>query len=66
MANLRFDKGTLVLEGLKESSFTNIDIFYWDKRILAHRAPAFKYRQIVMFLKENNIIFQDYARKYSV
>ena len=65
-ANLRFDKGTIVIEGLEESSFAKIGIFDWDERILAHRVPAFKYRQIVMFLRAKNIIFDDYARKYSV
>ena len=64
--NLLFDKGTILLEGSIKASFEKIDSLNWDERILAYRAPAFKYREIVMFLKDNNIIFDDYARKYSV
>tara|TARA_Y100001970_G_C14244933_1_gene867459 strand:- start:2438 stop:3817 length:1380 start_codon:yes stop_codon:yes gene_type:complete len=63
--NLRFDKGTILLEGFQESSLSKIDFFDWDERVLAYRAPAFKYREIVMFLRERHIKFDDYARKFS-
>ena len=65
-ANIRFDKGTILLEGIDDSIISQIDYFSWDERVLAYRAPAFKYREIVLFLREKKIIFDDYARKFSV
>jgi len=52
MIHLAFDRGTLVLRGvLSPSSAARLPGLIWDSRIECHRAPAFRYREIVIGLR---------------
>jgi superfamily II DNA or RNA helicase len=63
---LRFDSGTLVLDGLSQDNSTLCEstIFRWDERTRQWRAPAFLYRQAVTMLVRQGIAHQDTARSY--
>jgi superfamily II DNA or RNA helicase len=53
MLHLTFDRGTLVLRGiLPQPSVVRLPGLIWDTRIESHRAPAFRYREIVTGLRQ--------------
>ena len=53
MLHLTFDRGTLVLRGiLPQPSIVRLPGLIWDSRIESHRAPAFRYREIVTGLRQ--------------
>ena len=60
---LRFDSGTLVLDGA-DSSFTAPAAFRWDERVLRWRAPAWSYRQVIRELIARKADYRDGARAY--
>jgi superfamily II DNA or RNA helicase len=60
---LRFDSGTLVLEGVSESVRVS-SVMQWDERVRRWRAPAYAYRQVVTDLTRQKIPFDDHARSY--
>ncbi len=60
---LKFESGTLVLEGASKKDFVPKD-FVWDERTRQFRAPAYKYRQIIIELIRNKISYDDDAKKY--
>lgn len=60
---LRFDSGTLLLEGVDED-FATHNAFSWDERIKRWRAPAHAYRHIVLDFMRRKIPYEDLARKY--
>ncbi len=61
--SLRFDSGTLVLDGAdRQAQLSNA--FQWDDRIRRWRAPASAYRRIVTDLVRNKTDFEDQARRY--
>jgi superfamily II DNA or RNA helicase len=59
---LRFDSGTLVIEGDLPERISYA--LQWDERTRMWRAQAFQYRQVVTDLTRRKIPFQDEARDY--
>ena len=65
MFTLKYESGTLILEGADE----NDDVprwFLWDARTKHYRAPAYVYRQIIKDFIRTKIDYQDEAKKYDV
>ncbi|MGB8507170.1 MAG: DEAD/DEAH box helicase family protein [Pyrinomonadaceae bacterium] len=60
---LRFDAGTLLLDGAHESSHVP-GAFRWDARVLRWRAPAYSYRQVISDLVRSGTPYADRARAY--
>ncbi|MCP9496392.1 MAG: DEAD/DEAH box helicase family protein [Pyrinomonadaceae bacterium MAG19_C2-C3] len=63
---LRFDAGTLILEGVGHDA-VGVSVpraFAWDERVRRWRAPAHKYRQVFAELVRSNIKHTDDARGY--
>lgn len=64
MLKLKFESGTLILEGADE----NVSVpkaFVWDTRTKHFRAPAYKYREIFTELYQSEIEFEDLAKNYA-
>jgi superfamily II DNA or RNA helicase len=64
--DLRFDAGTLVLDGAApdDANLQESQVFRWDARTRQWRAPAYLYRQAVTALVRRGIAHQDVARNY--
>ena len=60
---LRFDSGTLVLDGADRSSKVPVQ-FKWDERVLRWRAPAWAYRHIIKDFIRAKTPYEDRARAY--
>jgi superfamily II DNA or RNA helicase len=60
---LRFDSGTLVLDGANHSMKVPAH-FKWDERVLRWRAPAWAYRHVVKDFIRARTDFEDQARRY--
>lgn len=60
---LRFDAGTLVLDGADRST-TVPTPFRWDERVHRWRAPAMAYRQVIEDLIRRKRPYRDEARQY--
>jgi superfamily II DNA or RNA helicase len=60
---LRFDSGTLVLDGTDRSVKVPAH-FKWDERVLRWRAPAWAYRHIIRDFIRHQIPYEDHARAY--
>ena len=60
---LRFDAGTLVLEGADRSVQLST-AFRWDERVRRWRAPALCYRRVITDLIRRKVPHQDQARNY--
>jgi superfamily II DNA or RNA helicase len=60
---LRFDSGTLVLDGADRSSKVPAQ-FKWDERVLRWRAPAWAYRHIIKDFIRSRTPYEDRARSY--
>ncbi|MBA3320749.1 MAG: DEAD/DEAH box helicase [Pyrinomonadaceae bacterium] len=60
---LRFDAGTLVLEGAEGSAQVPA-AFRWDERVRRWRAPAWAYRHVVTELVRSKTSYTDEARGY--
>ena len=54
MNHLRFDKGTLLLKGTVGTPYGK-----WDSRVNCFRIKALNYRDVLTYLKESHILFQD-------
>jgi DNA or RNA helicases of superfamily II len=63
MLKLKFESGTLILEGAGENS-TVPKAFVWDSRTRHFRAPAYKYREIVTEFVRSKTDFEDEAKNY--
>lgn len=61
---LRFDRGTLLLEGLPEAEVPGS--FTFDPRVGLHRAPAMAYHEVVLTLHRRKAPYRDEARRYEV
>ncbi|MCA1630056.1 MAG: DEAD/DEAH box helicase family protein, partial [Acidobacteria bacterium] len=62
---LRFDAGTLVLDGVgREAGDALPPQFRWDERVLRWRAPAISYRHVVKDFVARRVAFEDRARSY--
>ncbi|HKY04422.1 MAG TPA: DEAD/DEAH box helicase family protein [Blastocatellia bacterium] len=60
---IRFDSGTLVLEGADRTA-TLPSAFRWDDRVRRWRAPALSYRQVITELTRQKVPHIDEARQY--
>ncbi|HXG83164.1 MAG TPA: DEAD/DEAH box helicase family protein [Pyrinomonadaceae bacterium] len=60
---LRFESGTLILEGVGERDFAP-KAFVWDARTREFRAPAYLYREIIKEFIRRKIPYDDEAKKY--
>ncbi len=61
---LSFDRGTLVLDGPVSDLSPKPDGLLWDERTKSWRAPAFRYRDLVLGLRHQNVAATDTARGY--
>ncbi len=63
---LRFDAGTLLLEGIDGAAEVTVvpSAFRWDERVMRWRAPAWTYRHAVRELIRRQIPYDDQARSY--
>jgi superfamily II DNA or RNA helicase len=61
---LKFESGTLVLEGAGENDPVP-EAFVWDKRTRHFRAPGFLYRQIIKEFIRTKTVYEDEAKKYN-
>lgn len=65
---LIFDRGTLLLrwsEGeLPDAVLSHLKGVEWDDRVRNYRAPAWRYRDLVLALHTQRIPFEDKARKF--
>jgi superfamily II DNA or RNA helicase len=59
---LRFDRGTLLLEGLPPEEVPSA--FRWDERVRCYRAPASTYHEVVWVLHRRGSAYVDEARAY--
>lgn len=60
---LRFDSGTLVLDGADRLSKVPVH-FKWDERVLRWRSPAWAYRYIIKDFIRTKTPYEDRARSY--
>ena len=60
---IRFDKGTLTLHDLPPGCETLPGV-QWDARTMTHRAPAWRYREIVLQLRKRGIDYHDHAKAF--
>lgn len=60
---LRFDSGTLLLDGPERGASVPA-AFVWDDRVMRWRAPAHSYREAVKDFIRRRVIFEDKARAY--
>ncbi|MFB6251279.1 MAG: DEAD/DEAH box helicase [Halobellus sp.] len=67
MLVLRFEDGTIRIEGLEESTARaeSLPDVVWDDRGLVARAPAFRYADIRRALCESDTAFEDHVRHES-
>ena len=63
MFTLKFESGTLILEGANESDAVPKP-FIWDNRTRHFRAPAFQYRHIIKEFISTKTPYTDEAKKY--
>ncbi len=65
VTELSFDRGTLVLKNATEHLLKNFSAeIRWDDRTECHRSVAFYYRDIVVFLRNNEIPYVDKAKAF--
>lgn len=62
MRTLRFDRGTLLLEGFPEEEVP--EGFVFDRRVKMWRAPADRYREVAMALHRAKVEWTDEARGF--
>lgn len=63
-ATLRYDRGSLVVEGLPLAAGAAPGWLTWDARIGAHRGLALHYRALVSHLTHAGVPFHDGARRF--
>lgn len=64
MFKLKFDSGTLILDGADEQDSVP-KAFAWDTRTRNYRAPAYLYREIVKEFIRAKTPYEDAAKKYA-
>ena len=64
MWRLRFDAGTIVLDGPAREAERVPRAFRWDERVRRFRAPAHLYRQVFAELVREKVAHEDAARGY--
>lgn len=65
MLKLKFESGTLILEGADETDSVP-KAFIWDSRIKHFRSPAYLYREIIKDLIRTKTAYTDEAKNYNV
>jgi superfamily II DNA or RNA helicase len=60
---LRFDAGTLLLDGADRARAVPA-AFRWDERVGRWRAPALAYKEVVKELIRGGVVYEDAARAY--
>lgn len=65
MLKLKYESGTLILEGADENSNVPKN-FVWDARTKHFRAPAFLYREVIKELIHTKTHYEDEAKEYSI
>ncbi len=63
MISLRFDKGTLLLEGVEPGEVP--PGFKWDERVGCARGMAIEYRDLVQSLHDRGVSYQDTVQDYA-
>ena len=64
MIILKFESGTLILDGASENK--NVpNAFVWDERTKHFRAPAYKYREIITEFVRTKTEYADEAKNYA-
>lgn len=63
ITEIEFDKGTLIIRRLPPDEDVLPGV-QWDPRTLTHRAPAWRYRNLVLALRQKKLPFLDHARKF--
>ncbi len=63
MFNLKYESGTLILEGADETDAVP-KWFLWDARTKHYRAPAYVYRKIIKDFIRSKIDYKDEAKSY--
>ena len=56
---LIFDKGTIRVEGLSLEKLRSLPLIQWDPRVRFHRAPPFRYPELVSDLHRKGLPFVD-------
>ncbi len=64
MLKLKFESGTLILEGADENAVVP-NAFVWDARTKHYRAPAYKYREIITEFFRTKTPYEDAAKNYA-
>ncbi len=64
MISLRFDRGTLVVPHVPEGDEVLGELVELDERTGVYRAPADRYRDVVMHLHTNKIPYEDEAKSF--
>ncbi|MBK9316754.1 MAG: DEAD/DEAH box helicase family protein [Acidobacteria bacterium] len=64
MITLSFDQGTILLQGIEQPFHALPTGFIHDDRIGCFRSEAFRYREVVLWLRQRNLEYSDLARKY--
>lgn len=64
MLKLKFESGTLILDGASENDALPKD-FVWDTRTKHFRAPAYRYRQIIKDFIRAKTPYEDAAKNYA-
>lgn len=64
MFTLKFESGTLILEGASENAAVP-EAFVWDTRTKCFRAPAFLYREVIKEFIRSKTEYADEAKLYS-
>lgn len=63
-ARLEFERGTLVLHVPKDAPSLALPYLRFDERVKCLRAPAYKYRPLMVALKRAGFVVEDKARAY--
>ncbi|HVE57227.1 MAG TPA: DEAD/DEAH box helicase family protein [Pyrinomonadaceae bacterium] len=64
MFKLKFDSGTLILEGADENASVP-KAFVWDTRTRQFRAPAYLYRDVIKEFIRTKTLYEDEAKNYA-
>jgi superfamily II DNA or RNA helicase len=64
LAELRFVSGTIEVHQLVDPGEGIPDFLSYDERARCHRAPAVRYAEIVLWLRQHKIAHEDHARRY--
>ena len=63
--NISFSQGTLIIEGDSEQISSINHLIKYDERIKLYRAPSFHYSQIILTLRDEKILHNDFAKAFS-